>query len=197
MLIKIPYEKLFGENNQAIYYITTDREIFGVVNNTYELIILAKLSRIYNEILEIGTFLGTTAGTFILNNASVLTIDNYSEQDLYGIDYDKLSITQYFENLSYLVGDSTSKLIQEYLLNIFYRNKKPNFIFIDGGHNYETVKSDFYFAQELVEKNGIIVFHDYNLMWRDIVQFIEEISKEYKLYLLENTSLVVYREEDH
>ena len=38
---------------------------------------------------------------------------------------------------------------------------KFDLILIDGGHSYETVKTDFYFARNLVSSNGAIFFDDY------------------------------------
>lgn len=35
-------------------------------------------------------------------------------------------------------------------------------VFIDGGHDYETVRSDTRLAEEIVRPGGVIVWHDYN-----------------------------------
>lgn len=37
---------------------------------------------------------------------------------------------------------------------------KLDFLFIDGDHTYEGVKTDFEMYHKLVSKNGIIAFHD-------------------------------------
>jgi cephalosporin hydroxylase len=58
-----------------------------------------------------------------------------------------------------------------------------DFLFIDGGHDYETVKSDFEMYSPLVRKGGLIAFHDY-CSSPEIREFVDEIPKEVtgKLY---------------
>lgn len=42
----------------------------------------------------------------------------------------------------------------------FKSRKKYDVIFIDGGHDYESVKKDYEFALTRLKKGGIIAFHD-------------------------------------
>lgn len=55
--------------------------------------------------------------------------------------------------------DSKSPEAYKKIESIF-RNKDIDLLFIDGGHDYETVSSDFEKYSPFVRKNGLIVFHD-------------------------------------
>lgn len=61
--------------------------------------------------------------------------------------------------VSIILGDShksnTFSRLEEKL-----NGKKIDFLFIDGDHTYEGVKSDFYMYKKLVKKGGLIAFHD-------------------------------------
>jgi len=46
-------------------------------------------------------------------------------------------------------------------------NRKFDFIFIDGDHNYKSVINNFEIAKELLTNNGCITFHD-ALSWKDV-----------------------------
>jgi hypothetical protein len=52
---------------------------------------------------------------------------------------------------------------------------KYDFVFIDGGHSYETVKHDY----EMVKESKIILFDDYQLS--GVRQFVDELPHEKKL----------------
>jgi predicted O-methyltransferase YrrM len=56
-------------------------------------------------------------------------------------------------------GNSHEEIILNKVKNIL-KNKKLDFLFIDGDHSYEGVKRDFEIYGPLVRKGGIIAFHD-------------------------------------
>jgi len=41
------------------------------------------------------------------------------------------------------------------------RDIKPDFVFIDGGHCYETVENDWFYVQKLMHDKTIVLFDDY------------------------------------
>ena len=43
------------------------------------------------------------------------------------------------------------------------KNKKVDLIFIDGGHELDTIKNDWYKSKKFQKKNTIIIFDDYYL----------------------------------
>lgn len=55
-------------------------------------------------------------------------------------------------------GDSTDRLIVERVESIFPQG--IDFVFIDGGHDYETVKADFENYAKMVKPGGIAALHD-------------------------------------
>jgi len=75
-----------------------------------------------------------------------------------------------------------------------YRNQM-DLIFIDGGHTYSVVKSDSEKSFEMLNENGIILWHDYvpgKRSAKDVVKYINEISKQKKIYKIKNTSLCIF-----
>ena len=75
-----------------------------------------------------------------------------------------------------------------------YKNKM-DLIFIDGGHTYSVVKSDSEKSFEMLNKNGIVLWHDYvpgKRSAKDVVKYINEISKQKKIYKIKNTSLCIF-----
>ena len=69
-------------------------------------------------------------------------------------------------------------------------------IFIDGGHTYSIVKNDTQKSFEMIKKNGIILWHDYvpgKTSSKDIVKYLNEISKNKKIYKIKNTSFCFFK----
>ena len=57
---------------------------------------------------------------------------------------------------------------------------KIDFVFLDGGHNYETVLNDLICCNEVVKNNGIIICDDYDL------SFAPGVKKAVDEFVLEN-----------
>jgi predicted O-methyltransferase YrrM len=56
-----------------------------------------------------------------------------------------------------------------------------DFLFIDGDHSYEGVKSDFQMYRDLVSNNGLIAFHDIvNEEWPGVGRFWREIKPRFE-----------------
>jgi len=54
-------------------------------------------------------------------------------------------------------------------------------IFIDGGHEYKTVKSDFINYSKLLNKNGLIILHDIKSnVVKGVPKFWRELKKSHK-----------------
>ena len=65
-----------------------------------------------------------------------------------------------------------------------------DFVFLDGGHDYDTVKNDLICCREVVENKGTILCDDYNLSYAPGVRkAIDEYVKinNYKCEILRNT----------
>ena len=78
-------------------------------------------------------------------------------------------------------------------------NDKFDLIFIDGGHTYSVVKNDTEKSFKMLNKNGIILWHDYvpgKQSAKNVVNYLNEISKEKNILNIRNTSLCVFRNSD-
>ena len=58
---------------------------------------------------------------------------------------------------------------------------KIDFVFLDGGHNYETVLNDLKCCNEVVKNNGIILCDDYDL------SFAPGVKKAIDEFVLKNS----------
>ncbi len=97
---------------------------------------------------EIGVFHGVTA-----RNVCDLMYKNHKFDFKYiGIDL----LKKYRQNVEIITGNTNEELKNLNLKNIEY-------IFIDGGHDFETVKNDLYFCSKFLKSGGTILCDDYDL----------------------------------
>jgi predicted O-methyltransferase YrrM len=68
---------------------------------------------------------------------------------------------------------------------------KVDFVFVDGAHSYEYLKNDTQHALTMLAPKGLIVWHDY-LVWNDVTDFLNRLSKSLPLIHLKGTSLVLF-----
>ena len=135
-----------------------------------ELLILSAFASKLNDtqnVLEIGTFEGITSLNCSLNanNSKVYTIDlpldhSLDElQDKEYLDYDKdliisdnrrSDILSNISNVSQLYGDSTKFDFSKFEFSM---------AFIDGGHDYKTVRSDTENILKYINKPGTVFWH--------------------------------------
>lgn len=67
-------------------------------------------------------------------------------------------LKKFSKNINIIKGDSNEVLKKIDL-------SKFNYVFLDGGHKYETVKNDLEALTEIVDNNGTILCDDYNLSY--------------------------------
>jgi hypothetical protein len=94
------------------------------------------------------------------------------------------------------IGTSAEKKIRQILMDSAVYDYSPlrgkiDLIFIDGSHSYEYIQNDTQHALEMVAPRGFIVWHDY-MMWNDVTDFLNRLSKSLPLIHLKGTSLVLY-----
>lgn len=98
-------------------------------------------------ILEVGTYFGRSALFFALSapDTQVITIDVIPTVDQRVMAED---------NVVQLLGDSVE-------VGLNWDGPSPDFIFIDGNHEYEAVKRDIAAWYPRLTPGGVIAFHDY------------------------------------
>ena len=94
----------------------------------------------YNSVLEIGAYSNGCTYAFASICKKVVSIDLVHRS------------TERFNNVTYITGNS-----HEVRNDI---SGKFDVIFIDGDHTYDGVKKDFELYSDLINKGGIICFHD-------------------------------------
>ena len=97
------------------------------------------------------------------------------KQDPYSIEAVK-DLLKKFEDNVHLIKGNSNKILKKIDM------KKIDFVFLDGGHEYETVKNDLNSCIEVVNGNGTILCDDYNLTYAPgVKKAIDEFSSEHGL----------------
>jgi len=69
---------------------------------------------------------------------------------------------------------------------------KVDFVFIDGDHSMNYLRSDSENAFSMLSPLGVILWHDYGGRWPDVASYLSEVARKRKLFHLDGTSLVVH-----
>jgi len=77
-------------------------------------------------------------------------------QDPYSIDAVTYLLKKFEKNIHLIKGNSNQLLKKMDMSQIDY-------VFLDGGHAYETVKNDLHYSKPALDNNGTILCDDYNL----------------------------------
>jgi cephalosporin hydroxylase len=184
-------------------------EVFEFAFNFYDGLIrplqvkseFIELLKIYKEldpkvVMEIGTARGGTLFCFI-KLASSDTIFISIDLPFFGIKRYIYKGESYLNSLFNLFVKENQKLylirsssLDKNTINKVKEilgNKAIDFLFIDGDHSYEAVKSDFENYSKFVRKGGIVAFHDIiysegvNRIWNEIKSkgtFYRELIKD-------------------
>ena len=94
--------------------------------------------------------------------------------------------TPYESRVRRLFGDSN-------IFDFAPYHDKVNMIYIDGGHDLRTVRSDTQNAFSMLDTGriGCIAWHDYrNPEYPELTQFLDELSSEHELKHVEETMTV-------
>jgi predicted O-methyltransferase YrrM len=98
-------------------------------------------------------------------------------QDPYSIVAVASLLKKFKENIHLIKGNSNNLLKK---INM----SKIDYIFLDGGHTYETVKNDLHYSKEVLINNGTILCDDYNLSQAPgVKKAIDEFVKNNSLKL--------------
>jgi len=204
---------LSGPKKEAIvksFSISTENNIVGMTSD-YEAWIISSLSKISKNIFEFGTCSGKTTYLMALNsneNSKITTITldpNEASSFTKKADDNDVSFRN-IRNESIYNKFLFSNTEVEKKIDIIFQNsldfnekrfeKKMDLIFIDGGHTYSVVKNDTEKALKMLNSEGIILWHDYvpgKRSSRDVVKYIDEISKNLTIRNIKNTSICYYK----
>lgn len=179
------------------------------------LVTLAKLMS-STEFFEFGTYLGATSILLAVNSneiAQVTTLDLIPESVAPKAqnDNEAVILNNDVENDNYLRRmfvkkgafyiDRADEVTQRKIHRIYQDSRTLNplehklvdrfdFIFIDGGHDYETVRIDTLNAMEMAKEDSVIIWHDYrSKIHGDVTRFVDAFSHEHSVIHVQNTML--------
>ena len=67
-----------------------------------------------------------------------------------------------------------------------------DFIFVDGSHNYEYVRSDTELAFKVLAPGGIVLWDDFNTQKPGVFKYLNELASERALFHVKETDLVFF-----
>ena len=96
-------------------------------------------------------------------------------QDPYSVDAVTYLLKKFEKNIHLIKGNSNLLLKKMDMSQIDY-------VFLDGGHAYETVKNDLQYSKPVLDNNGTILCDDYNLGYAPgVKQAIDEFVSDNNL----------------
>ncbi|MFA0753532.1 MAG: hypothetical protein IMHGJWDQ_001308 [Candidatus Fervidibacter sp.] len=170
---------------------------------THELALLVAIVRTLQpkRLVEIGTAEGRTTINLALHSppdAEIITLDlppdapGSSPES--GADYRQMGIPEpgvLFRNhplaakIRLLLADSTKFDWSPY-------ERSVDFVFIDGAHDYESVRKDTENALRIVREGGIILWHDYSI-FKGVTLCLNELRQRLPVVWIQGTTLACYR----
>jgi predicted O-methyltransferase YrrM len=189
---------------------------------TLESSLLVALTKIINakRIFEIGTFNGNTSLLLATNtprDAIITTLDLPPEEiELY--EEEKLDLTdanqndqylrQVFKNKGAFYIKRASAEIQT-KIKVIHQNSHDfepsahglsatqDIVFVDGGHDYATIKNDTEKALQMLKPNGVIIWHDYlSKIHSEVELYLRDFSIDRKVIAIGSTMLCFYPQGD-
>jgi len=120
---------------------------------------LARLAK-GNRVLEIGSYLGASTVCLAQTAARVVSVDTHDGR---GTMHPADTFEPFVANLNrYGVDRKVAAIVGTVdALEDFYEDDPFDLVFIDGGHDAESVAHDIARARELLAPGGVIAFHDY------------------------------------
>ena len=96
-------------------------------------------------------------------------------QDPYSVE-GVFNLLKKFKQNVHLIKGNSNKLLPKINMS------KIDYVFLDGGHAYETVKNDLHYSKAVLDNNGTILCDDYNLSYAPgVKRAIDEFIAENKL----------------
>jgi predicted O-methyltransferase YrrM len=187
-----------------------DLSVPGGTSDT-EAWILSVLAKSATNMFELGTCTGKTSYLMAKNSksdAKVYTLTLPPEEIVKYAESskdDQVATTNAKNESAFTKFFYSGTSVEDKIIQIFCDSKKfdeskfLNFfdlIFIDGSHAYSYIKSDSEKCMKMLNKNGIILWHDYsgiNKNSKDVYKYLNELSGDFRLYHIKETSFVMYK----
>jgi predicted O-methyltransferase YrrM len=158
----------------------------GYLQSPFELTVLCALAKFFapKNVFEFGTYRGWTIANLALNlpeGSELTTLDIFTlpiEDEFIGRVFAEKKIKR-------LVGDSR-------IYDFSTLNGSIDFIFIDADHSKEAVERDSRNALAMLSARGTILWHDYNPLIPGVVEHLEELQNEIKIFQIFRTSIAIY-----
>ena len=163
---------------------TLVKDIEGFLNNKEGSLLydLAKDVKGKGVILEIGSFKGKSTiwlskGSEQGNRIAVYAVDHHTGSPEHRKGKDELwTFDEFKRNIGDAgVSDLVTPIVRTSVEAASSFEEPIELLFIDGGHDYDSVKSDYHAWSSKVVEGGIIAFHDSE--WPGVSQFLEELLK--------------------
>lgn len=163
---------------------------FGIISpiqSKYEFIsLLEELSKHrISRVLEIGTASGGTLFMYTRiadKDATIVSVDLPGGTFGGGYPTKKIPLYKSFalpEQRLELIRDDSHSIETLKMVEDIFDQQPVDFLFIDGDHTYEGVKSDYEMYSKLVSKNGFIAFHD-TLYAEGVARFWSEVKLQHE-----------------
>jgi SAM-dependent methyltransferase len=145
-----------------------------------ELRFLAQQAEAAELIVEIGCWKGRSTRALADNTkGQILAVDPWNgdyPDNNGGIHGIRTDVFHYFKaNLLDKINDGT---VVPFMMksDAFYTSRSPNFVFIDGDHQYPVVIADINLGLSILRKGGILAGHDYSHTdWPGVKQAVDEM----------------------
>ncbi|GEM_PF-2548694 len=154
------------------------------------------------RVFEIGTFNGNTTLQMAVNSSEdckIFTLDLDSREKLEKLKYSLYGDEKKYVGSSELVFQGTpyEKKITRLLGDSARFDFKPyygqmDFVFIDGSHAFDYVKSDTEAGLRMLKRGGVVVWDDYDPSWPDVVRYLDHLAREKPIFWVAGTSLCFY-----
>ena len=124
--------------------------LFSIHKNDFKYVGLDLFEKSYENDSEV------IPNTKFNNPLKKIYFQYFKRQDPYSLDAVKDLLKKFKNNIHLIKGNSNQILKQMDM-------SKIDFVFLDGGHHYDTVKNDLNNCTEVIQNDGIILCDDYNL----------------------------------
>ena len=107
---------------------------------------------------------------------------------------------QFNQNVSWFngngkeLGQTKVELIKDYSYNVVdqFEDNSFDFIYIDGAHDYESVKKDIELYAPKLKTFGILAGHDYEHTWPGVIKAVDEIViSPQQLIIMDDSSWMI------